>query len=1038
MNHLVAFFVDRPTLVNLIMVLVFVVGAMTIEGLHYEYNPKVDFGSVNITTFQSGSGPQETELAITLPLEEELLKVEGLKKIYSRSMEDLSLITLRLDIDAGDQDKILDDIQKAVDRAAVRLPADLLEKPVIEHLSTLVTPIAEVHVVGDVSEEMLRRVARKVEDGLREVPGIAGVEKVGYRRQEVHIQLQQDKQVALGISLAEIVDAIRTRNVRDSGGSLDSFLTEKKVVTVGQFERPADVAEVIVRSAEPGNIVRLRDIAQVVMDYEDWDVQSRTDGVSSIALLARKQELADELHTARWLREFVEHERESLPDGVELKVVNDISRLTVNALEILSGNAVIGLALVLLLLCYFLNIRFALWVAMGIPFAICLCFLLLAGIGVTMNVMTPSAIILLLGILVDDAVVVSENIQRLRELGMDARQASILGTGQVAPPVIFSALTTILAFSPLLFVAGEWGAFMVDFVLTIMVLLAASLFESQAMLPSHLAKVTYHPDVQVDRGFRRLQGRYRRAIARLLSRRYLTLSGFLVGFVLVLVFGALTINFHLYPDADIDTVNVKLELPPGSSIEETRQRVMALEEELWQRVPVEDVLNIVSQTGHHDADMYGFTDGRNKAWAVISIYLKPVNYRDSDTFEIVDQLRIWAKTKTGYQSLVVEALTDAPSTGKPIEVEIIGNGDERFELAAELQGWLRQQPEVTDVWSSDKPGVDIVDLEIRYEMLAARGLTVQDVLEGVRFAADGLLVDEMQTLDERIRFRLKLPPERAGKLSSLENLSLVNSEGQAIYLKSVADFRVRPGQSAIKHYLGKRTVTVFGDINRDAVGVEQINQRIRQYVDEQQWRIRYQDIRIWFGGEFEIQQEQMGSLGRAFLICVLSIFAALILLFNSVSQPMLILFCLPFGITGVIIGFGLQGISMGAMAITGVIGLVGVLVNDSLVMVHRLNQSRVERGEYLTVEEIADIAAQRFRPILITSMTTVAGLLPTAYGILGENSYLTPMVMAMAWGVMFGGLVSLILLPCLYGLDQDVRRWFGSLLSARRARLDSR
>ncbi len=1028
MKALVGFFVDRPALVNLIVVLVFVAGVTTIEGLRYEYNPTVDFGFVNITTIHAGSGPEETELAITLPLEEELLRVAGLKKIYSRSMEGMSLISVRLDIDAGDQDKILYDIQKAVDRAESRLPAELIEKPRLQHVSTTITPVAEVHVVGDVSEDMLRRVARKVEDGLREVKGIASIEKVGYRRPEVRIQLQPDKQVALGIPLAEVVAAIRTRNVRDSGGSLDSFIAEKKVVTVGQFSEPAEVADVIIRSAEPGNLVRLRDIAQIVLDYEDWQVQARTDGVTSIVLLARKHELADELHTARWLREFVARERESLPPGVELKVVNDISRLTVNALEILSGNAIIGLVLVLLLLCYFLNVRYALWVAIGIPFAICLSFMVLAGINVTMNVMTLTAIILLLGILVDDAVVVSENVQRLRELGLDPREASVRGTQQVAKPVIFSALTTILAFFPLLFMSGEWGGFMVDFVLTIIVLLSASLFESQCILPSHLAAIKRLPHFDADMAFRRLQHNYRKLMEQLLRRRYWSLAGMVLGFVLALVFGALTIKFHLYPDVDIDTVVVKLELPAGSSFEQTREQVVALETQLREQLPLEDVLNIVAQIGHHDADMYGFTDGRNEAWAVIAIYLKPVNYRDSNTFEVVEHLRQWAAKKAGFQSLVVEALTDAPMLGKPIEVEIIGNGEQRFAIADTLVQWLQQQPEVTTVWSSYSPGKDIIDMALRHEQLAARGLTVQDVVEGVRFAVDGLLIEEMQTVEERVRFRLQLPPDLAGKLSTLENLSLVNAQGQGIYLKSVADFHLRPGESDIKHYLGKRTITVFGEIDRDAIGVAEINQRIRDYIDTQNWRVEHKDFRFWLGGEYEMQQQQMGNLGTAFMFCVLGIFASLIVLFNSVSQPLLIMLCIPFGIIGVILGFGLQGISMGAMALTGIIGLVGVLVNDSLVLLYRLNQQRIEKGEFLDCVEIAELAAQRFRPILITSITTVAGLLPTAYGILGENSYLTPMVMAMAWGVMFGSPVSLVLLPCLYAADQDARSSLGRLL----------
>lgn len=1021
MQLLISWFVDRPLVINMIMVLVFLLGYMTIADMRYEYNPNVDMGVVNITTVKAGAGPEEVELGITLPLEEELLEVEGIKKLYSNSMESLSVITLNLDLVAANKQDIMRDIQQAVDRAAARLPADLLEKPLVESLSSAVTPVMEVHVTGDVPEALLRDVARNLADGLREVEGIAGIEKLGYRRPEVRILLEPEKMARLGVSHDEVIAAMRARNLRDSGGAIDSFLAEKKIIAVGQYRDPRDVETVVVRSGAPGNTVLLRDIATVVLDYEDWEVQSRVDGRMSIALQARRNALADEVHTAANVRAYVESF--AVPTGVELVLVADISRLTVNMLDVLGGNAILGLISVLLLLCYFLELRFAFWVAMGIPFAVCLAFLGLAAIGVTINAMSLTAIVLLMGILVDDAVVVSENVQRLRVEGVVVREASILGTYQVAQPVIFSALTTMLAFAPLMFLDGPNGEFMVPFPLAVIVLLSASLFESLFLLPGHLSHVPLREVKERARAFERLRDFYHRRISNWLRHRYLTLLTFVAVFIGVMIIGYQTINFSMYPDVDIDTVQVKVELPVGSRFEDTVAAVERLETQLRDFVVPEDLLATTSQVGHHDTDFYGTTEGRNHAWAVISIQLEPLGRRsgDTDTRELVKTLQAWAAEQPGFDSLVVQAMTDIPVIGKPVQVDVIGSGDERYLVAEQLLAYLQQHPAITNSWSSVNAGKDVIELDVNHALLAARGLTMEQLLRAMRVAVDGLLVDELQTLDERVRYRLALPLSEAGKLETLENLAVVNARGEAIYLKSLAQFSVRPGEADIKHYFGKRTVTVYGEIDTELASVESINHEVAQWLAEQRWSERHPQLRIHMGGELEEQGEALGDLGVAAIICLVSIFAALVILFNSVSQPLLIMLTIPFGLVGVVLCYSVQGLSMGMMAITGVIGLVGVLVNDSLVLLHALNEERREWGVVLTATEVAAVARRRFRPILITSVTTAVGLLPTAYGIMGENSYISPMVMSMAWGVVFGGFVSLVLLPVMYMVEQDVR-----------------
>ncbi|MEH6592880.1 MAG: efflux RND transporter permease subunit, partial [Halioglobus sp.] len=293
-------------------------------------------------------------------------------------------------------------------------------------------------------------------------------------------------------------------------------------------------------------------------------------------------------------------------------------------------------------------------------------------------------------------------------------------------------------------------------------------------------------------------------------------------------------------------------------------------------------------------------------------------------------------------------------------------------------------------------------------------------------AVDGLLVEDLQTLDERVRYRLQLSPKEAGQLGFLENMTIINDRGEPVYLKSIARSRLHPGESDIKHYFGKRTVTVFAEIDTDKASLTQVNTEIGRWMNGQDWLVRYPRLRLHQGGQLEEQAESLGQLGLAATICVITIFAALAILFNSVTQPLLILLCIPFGLIGVVLCYAVQGLSMGMMAITGVIGLVGVLVNDSLVLVHSLNAEREKAGRLLSVQQVALVAKRRFRPIFITSITTAAGLLPTAYGILGTNSYIKPMVMSMAWGVLFGGLVSLVLLPVLYMLEQDVRAKLGA------------
>ena len=1040
MKTLSAFFVYRPLLVRLIMLFILIAGALALRFQTYEMFPTIDLGIVTVTTFRPGSSPEDVELSLTVPLEEELLRVDGLEKVYSSSMEGMSVITVRMDPDATDTRQIFADIQKAVDRGSTKLPTDLLQAPLVQELSTRTIPVVEIHVTGTVPEMVLRQTADQLADGLREVDGISGVDKVGHRDREVKIYVNPDRLQHLGISYREIIDAINRRNVRDSGGSLDSFIAEKKVLTVGQFSHPREVKEVIVRSKSPGNHVRVRDVAEVILDYEDWQLRSLIDGAQSILLLPKKKPSADGVKTAAAVRAFVRAAQKDAPPGVKLVLVNDLSRFTFDMLDVLSSNAILGLILLFAVLLIFFNLRLAFWVSVGLPLSILLTFLIMPIFNMGINTLTLTMLILMIGMLVDDAIVTSESIYAHREKGMGPRQASIEGRAAVAGPVIVSSLTTILAFGPLMFLGGLEGKFFWYIPAMVALLLGASLFECQFMLPSHLAHGGDKP-LRPKRWFARVQDFYDRYILKLIRWRYLTIVAFVLGFGGIVAFGMLTLKFNLYPETDIDTFNVKVELPEGASFEYTAEKLRALEKIVRAAVPEEELLNIAAKIGQHNTDLYGAAEGRNPGWALLTVYMLPQGQRRVNSNDIIGSLRRQFKTLQGFQSLQVEPLKDTPVAGKPVELELIGSHPGRFDLADRILAYLKRYSGVTEAWTSYKTGKDIVELKLDHTALSSRGLTTADVTRGVRIAFDGIIVDEHQTVDETIRYRIQFRPQEKGKLETLKNLVIVNAKGKAIPLRSFAETEARPGEASIKHYFGQRSITVYADIDRKRVDVEKINKDLAAFIDQENLLHRYAGMRLWFGGELEQQKAALGNIQFAFLICVISILFILVILFNSLTQPFLIMIVIPFGMSGIIIGFSLQGIEMSMLALIGVLGLIGVLVNDSLVMVASLNRLKKEKStdgqqiaKHLADQQIADGASDRLRPIVITSLTTCAGLFPTAYGIAGSNPFISPMVMAMFWGILFGTLMSLLLLPCLYAAEQDLRKLVGRIFQRSKRR----
>jgi multidrug efflux pump subunit AcrB len=1031
MRGVVDFFARRPMLVNLLLVMIFLSGFMVTRSQVVSSFPALDTGIFYLTTAWPGAAAGDVELAVTVPLEEEILEIEGLDKLRSASMEGLSSLLIQANPDnSRAQNRVFrDDLQRAIDRAYPRMPDDVPEKPLLVVEDPDRTPIMEILIRGDVDEDVLRRAARRLQVELRQVDGVAGSDRLGYRRKEVRILLNPQRLQQLGIDAAEITRAISARNVRDSGGALDSTTSERDVVTVGQFQHPKDVAEVIVRASGRDNFTRVRDIADVVVDYEDWMIQPLANGEPGISLLVKKTAQANGVAVAAELREFLKAQQALMPPGVTLEVFNDTTRYARNMLEMLTSNALLGMLLVFVTLLAFFPFRFTVWVVIGIPTAMMLTFMFMPSFNITVNQLSISGVILMLGVLVDDAVVIAESIFREAERGKPPLQAAVDGTAVMAAPVLTSSATTVLAFMPLVFLSGIEGKYLWMLPAVVVMVLIASLIECKLMLPAHIAHALHG---------RQRDGR--KSLSRQwfnpLERAYIWIMGHMfrhrvISFltILTLAGAAALFSYHklsleLYPEGDTDAITVQLELPLGTSFGTTRDRLRQLERDLLASLPQQDILASKITIGHHDLpNEASVTEGRQPSWGLIDVYLVRQSERTYTSTEIASRMRDFLVTQRDFLLARVVPQENSPPTGEAVELDIVGNSDDRYLAAEQVTRFLRETPGVSRVWTSYKRGKDIIDLQLKHELLANYGLTVQDVTRAVRVAFDGLLVEEMQTVDERIRFRLQYRQPEQGQLETLYGLVLINARGEPVLLRSVADFETKPAQATVFHYFGERTMTVYADIDKSRLSVAEINRKLANFLEQQNLRARYSQLNFVQGGEADRQQDALGNIASAALLSLAGILVLLVLLFNSVSQPVLVLLVIPLGILGVMIAFALQGLVLSMSALAGITGLAGILVNDSLIMIDQLNRARSSDGT-ISSEVLVQTASTRLRPIFITTLTTVAGLYPVAYGLFGLNIVVAPLAMVMLWGVVFGSIITLFYLPSMYALEQDIRRLF--------------
>jgi multidrug efflux pump subunit AcrB len=1030
--------------------MILLLGANSLRTLQRDRFPKVDWGWIDITTQYPGASPQDVELNVTIKIEDALEGITGIKEVRSISIENVSNVFVEIQTDAKDPEKIKDKIREAVNRIT-DLPEEVTQAPLIEEQTTASETILGVGLTGELPYRELRRLAKELEQEIKSVPGVARTVKLSYRDREVQIDVDPRALEFYHVSLREIIEAIKARNIRLTGGTFESYTSEKNILTLAQFEKPEDVGDVIVRSTFDGPLITVKDLAVITDDFEEEELQARVFGKSAILIGIYKDEDADIIRTVQNVRRKVKEEslrrgggeaaaragdsRESLikrllspfqrqksvdelPFGpATVYFSDDISKYVANSFRIVLNNGLIGLTLVIMMLTLFLNFRSAFWVALGIPVSLMGVFFLLPVFDSFLDTVTLTVLVIVMGIVVDDGIIISENISNRIQRGETPLEAAVNGTDQVFFPVLTTVLTTFIAFVPLFWMEGTVGKVVYVVPMTIGLAVLISLIEAVVALPAHLC-AGYKKSTKaaqragIRKWFDRLRGHYGHFCRGFLKFRYLLIPLFIAVLAGSLYIAAQSLDFVLFPSKGAEWFHLWLELPTGSSLEATAEQVKKVEA-LIQQLPEEELESYYTRIGRTS---WGATQNS----ASIGVSLTPYSERNRSADEIVEKLREKIDEFEGVERAFFNVDTGGPPVGKAIALRIIGHDDSaRRRLTEAVKAYLETLEGVKDIDSNDDLGKEQIEIKIDYKKLARLGLTAADLAQNVRIAFDGEVVTSIRQEDEEVDFRVRFIAEARQNLDFLKRMTIPNREGRLIRLDAVADLETGPGLNAYRHLGGKRVTTTTADVDQEVTTSLKATQAVLDHFDlERDWPGLKWDV----GGEAEESRKSIINLVTSFVLAILGIYFLLVILFESFTQPLIVLIAVPFGVIGVIFALVSHGQQAGFLALMGSVGLAGIVVNDSLVLVSHLNELKRQNEERDMLDMIAEGTSNRLRAILLTTLTTAVGLLPLAYGIGGLDLYMSPMALTMGYGLLFATPLTLILVPCLYAVGNDLSR----------------
>ena len=1063
MNRAVAWFAENHVAANLLMALLIAGGLLTLPHVKQEVFPEIALPVITVSAQYPGASPTEVEEAVCLRIEEALHGLQGIKRMHANAHEGSGSVSIEL---MADEDARLrmDQVRSRVD--GIETFPEEVKRPVVTQ-ADLRFQVLDVAVSGNVEEATLKRLGQQARDEIAALPGVTDVELVATRPYEITIEVSEESLRRHGLTMSEIARAVQRSSLDLPGGSIKTESGEILIRTLGQARSASDFERVVLVSRADGTRLTLGDVGRVLDGFEESDELTLFDGEPAVLVQVFRVGRQSALEIAETVFAYLDERKATLPEGVHITVAQNDARFLSDRLDTLVNNGWTGFILVFGVLALFLRVRLAMWVSLGVPLSFLGAIWMLPTFGVSINLISLMAFIIVLGIVVDDAIIVGENAYTEQERNDDPLRGAILGAQGVSTPVVFGVLTTIVAFAPMLFVPGPMGMVARVVPLVVCLCLAFSLFESLFILPAHLGHAGGAGDEAsagsvVSQRWRAFQDRiaarlqhfneyqYRPMLERALEWRYTTAA---VGIAMLSVtIGLLAggwINMVFQPEVESDVAVAYVHMPQGTPSELTAAAVAQVANaarELAEELDAERDIEKEGSIFAHFSTSVGRQPYRRKqasgpaSFAAANArgsHLGEVQVEvisaDSREISVAELTRRW-RERTGEVVGTEEVSFTATliASAAPIQVELVGSDLDSLRGAADFVSQrLARYPGVLDIRDSFRNGKQELELEL-LPSAEALGLSVEDLGTQVRQAFYGHEVQRVQRGRDEVKVVARYPLEERRSLADLENMRIRTADGSAVPFSSGAAATLGEGFASIRRVDRRRVVAVTADVDNAVTNAGVVLADMQQS-DLEELSELFPGVTVSIEGEQREQSEFLDSLARGWLIAMLVIYALLAIPLRSYAQPLIIMSAIPFGLVGAVWGHVALGLSFSMMSLIGLVALSGVVVNDSLVLVDYVNRRRQQGAELR--QAIIDAGTARLRAILLTSATTFAGLTPLLLETSVQAKMLIPMAVSLAFGVVFATVITLLLVPAYYLILDDLVQLVLALLRKRRAGL---
>lgn len=1035
MKKIISYFIKYPVAVNVVVIAFVVFGYLGSKSLKSSFFPLSESTLISISIIYPGASPMEMEEGVVLKIEDNLKGVVGVERVTSVSRENTATIKVEIESDK-DIDEVLPDVRNAVDRVP-SFPTGM-EPPVIAKVEMVRPTISFIINGKGVSLKMLKEYARKIENDLRAMKGVSQVSLSGFPEEEIEIAVRENDLLAYNLRFDQVANAVRNANILMTGGDIKTESESYLIRASNRNYYAKELSEIVVKTSKTGAVIRLKDIAIIRDVWSENPNRLYYNGKTAISISVSNTISEDLLSTSEKINDYIKLFNEQ-HDNIHIDISHDSATTLKERTNLLLRNGLMGVLLVLFFLSLFLNVRLALWVAAGLPISFLGMFMFLAHFGVTINVISLFGMIIVIGILVDDGIVVGENIYHHIEMGKSKIQAAIDGTLEVVSPVVSAVVTTLLAFSIFFFVDGKMGDFFGQLAIVVLLTLAVSLFEALIILPAHIvhsktmeAKEGYTPS-RFDRFFSKVNSIADSGLIWVRSKLYVPYLQFflknrILGItiplvLLILSIGALKggiIKTAFFPSVASDRLSIVLNMPQGTNEKITDSIISSIEEKVW----LVNTVYTAKQTGNLQVVQNVVKHiGPSTSHATLTVNLLPGDSRDFKSLDIATSIRDSVGEVAGIEDLSFGAGTNMIG-GSPVAISLLSNNIKDLRKAKTiLRKALVENPLLKDITDNNPQGIKEIRIQLKGSAYLL-GLNLKTIMAQVRNGFFGFQAQRFQRGQDEIKVWVRYTKDNRSSIKNLDDMWIVTPKGARVPFSEVATYTIERGDIAINHLAGKREIQVKADLKNIKDSPEDILDDIKSTIIKK-ITTKYPSVSAIYEGQNREAQKTKESLPGIALVMLALIYMVIAFTFRSYSQPFLLLFMVPFSLIGVIWGHYFHDFKINILSWLGIVALVGIMVNDGLVLIEKFNANLRNGLKY--DKALIKAGESRFRAIFLTSITTVAGMMPLLLETSRQAQFLKPMAISISYGIIIATFLTLLMLPLLLSLWNSIRvftKWY--------------